>query len=328
MNRLRFVAKSLVHGAIDWSGRPRRQRQRLRGKLIILTYHSFCTAWPRGLFNSLPIHRFERQIRFLRNNFKLVSLQQGLGYLKQGLVDDQPWVAITIDDGFRDSYTHAWPVLQRYGVPATIFLATDFIDNGRPPWTTQLVEILDRTEAHVMEWPFRADLKNLVARSCIAQQLKNDWSSLPPVERFEKLTEFRRNLHVDEEVHYSSLAWRQINEMRADGVTFGSHTVYHSILPAVNSTVLVKELRESRNRLESELQEPCVLFAYPDGKHNRLSKEALESCGYQVAVTQDFGFNQHAEERLELKRIEIPYHDPLPSFRGRVSFALTRSEFH
>ena len=65
MNRLRFFAKSLAHGAIEWSGRPRRQRRRLRGKLIILTYHSFCTEWPRGLFSSLPVDRFEWQVRFL-----------------------------------------------------------------------------------------------------------------------------------------------------------------------------------------------------------------------------------------------------------------------
>lgn len=325
MNKLRFVAKSLIHGAVELTGRPRRQRQQLRGSLIILTYHSFCTDWPSRLFNSLPIDRFERQIRFLRENFKLVSLEQGLVYLQQGRVDDQPWVAITIDDGFRDNYTHAWPVLRRYGVPATIFLATDFIDTGRPPWPTQLVEILERTQMQIIEAPFRADIKSLAARSVIARQLKKKWSPLPPEVRFERLNDLRRHLRVDEVPRNLPLTWGLVQEMRAGGIHFGSHTVYHSILSEVDQTVLAQELQDSKYRLETELQEPCVLFAYPDGKHNGLSKAALESCGYQAAVTQDFGCNHDINGRLVLKRIEIPFNDPMPSFRCRTSLALTNN---
>ena len=326
MNKFRFAAKSLVHGALDWSGRPRRERRKLRGKLIILTYHSFCTNWPSGLFNSLPVNRFEQQIRFLKNNFKVVSLRQGLEYLQHGYVDEQPWVTITIDDGFRDNYSYAWPILQRYVVPATIFLATDFIDNGRPPWPTQLVEILERTKAKMMETPIKADLNNHNSRSDIARHLKKTWSPLSPVERFDRLAGLRRHLRVDDKSHYLPLSWEQIHEMWKGGIDFGSHTVYHSILTEVDQTISMRELQDSKCRLESELQEPCVLFAYPDGKHNSESKEALELCGYQAALTQDFGFNPDANSMLELKRIEIPYHDPFPSFRSRVSFALQQSE--
>lgn len=323
MNCWRFAVKSLVHGAIDWSGKPRRCRRQLRGKLIILTYHSFCTHWPRGLFNSLPIDRFERQIQFLKEHFKLVSLEQGVERLQQGVVDDKPWVAITIDDGFRDNYAHAWPVLQRYGVPATIFLATDFIDNNRPPWPTQLVEILERTPVRTMEAPFQADLKNFAARSIVAQQLKKDWSPLPPLERFERLATLRKHLKVNEETHYPALTWDQVREMRNTGIHFGSHTVYHSILPMVDQTVLVPEVQDSKYRIETELQELCMLFAYPDGKHNTLSKAVLESYKYQVAVTQDTGYNHDMKSQFTLKRIEVPFNDSMPSFRCRSSYALS-----
>ena len=84
MNWLRFAAKSLVHGGIEWSGWPRRLRERLRGHLVILTYHSFSDRWPRGLVNSLPVKRFERQIRFLKAHFEVVPLQSGLEYLGTG----------------------------------------------------------------------------------------------------------------------------------------------------------------------------------------------------------------------------------------------------
>lgn len=323
MNRWRFAVKSLVHGAIDWSGRPRRCRQQLRGKLIILTYHSFCTDWPRGLFNSLPIHRFERQVQFLKEQFKLVSLEQGVECLQQGVIDDKPWVAITIDDGFRDNYAHAWPVLQRYGVPATIFLATDFIDNNRPPWPTQLVEILERTPVRVMEAPFRADLKNLADRSLVARQLKKDWSPLPPLERFERLAALRKHLKVNEETHYPALTWDQVREMRKTGIHFGSHTVYHSILPAISDQIAKEEIRNSRQRLENELQEPCQIFAYPDGKYSDIVKNILVAQKFWLAMSQDSGINVKDSDLLVQKRIEIPFHDPMSSFRCRSSYALS-----
>jgi len=321
VNRFRFIAKSLIHGAIDWSGRSYLQRRNLRGKLIILTYHSFCTKWPRGLFNSIPINRFEKQVRFLKGNFQLVSLQQGIDNLRQGRRADKPYLAITIDDGFQDNYTLAWPVLQRYGVPATIFLATDFIDTGRSPWPTQLIEILERTKVQIMETPYRAELGTLDQRAVVARDLKKSWGSLPPMERFERLKQFRQHLRVNEDTHYPPLTWNQIHEMKAQGVQFGSHTVYHSILPKVKESVILKESNGSKQRIENVLHAPCQLFAYPDGKHNLPSKKILLSAGYLAAVTQDKGFNLDADNFLELKRIEVPFHDPMSSYRVRVSLA-------
>ena len=322
MNRFRFFAKSLVHGAINWSGRSSRQRERLRGQLIILTYHSFCTNWLHGLFPSLPINRFEQQLRFLQTNFKLVSLQQGMGYLQQGHTDEKPWLAVTIDDGFQDNYTHAWPVLQRYGVPATIFVATDFVDSGRLPWPTQLVEILERTPSKKMVFPFKADIGDLVTRSTIVKQLKRELSSLRPEKRFMEIAALRRHLQVKDQARYPPLTWQQIREMRSSGISFGSHTVFHSILPVSDDDVCAAEIRDSKNRIEEELQEPCLSFAYPNGNHGVREKELLESEGYRIALTQDFGVNETKTDPFSLSRIEVPYHDPLSTFRARVSCCL------
>lgn len=323
MNRLRFIAKAMVHGALDLFGDPHRQRVKLRGKLVILTYHSFSETWPKGLFNSLPIERFERQLRFLRRNFRVVSLEEGLRRLSNGDVDEQPWLAVTIDDGFADNYTLAWPVLRRYEVPATIFLATDFLDTGRPPWPTQIIDVLERTEAKTLMGPISAPLKGRTARANAAALLKRRFASLAPQERFAELASLRRALRVVESNTYLPLTWRQVREMSAAGVRFGSHTCYHSILPMVERTIATEELLASKERVEAELQLPCTEFAYPDGKHNPSTAAAVLACGYDVALTQDLGFNQGSEHRLALRRVEVPWHDPLQTFRCRTSLSLT-----
>jgi peptidoglycan/xylan/chitin deacetylase (PgdA/CDA1 family) len=319
MNRLRFVAKALIHGAAELTGGPRRQRQQLRGSLIILTYHSFCTDWPSGLFASLPIDRFERQIRFLRENFKVVTLEHGLNCIQQGQSGDKPWVAITIDDGFVDNYTHAWPVLQRYGVPAAIFVATDFIDTGRSPWPIQIVEILDRTEALSMEFPFHADLRSHTARSAVLEKLKRVWAPLRPEERFSRLIELRKYLRVDHSSQYLPLSWDQARKMQGGGMTFGSHTVYHSIISETDSRVTKEEILHSKQRIEEELHVPCNFFAYPDGGHNAKAADAVKSAGYLGGLTQNRGHNTILTNPFLLDRLEVPYHDPMATFRARVS---------
>lgn len=322
MNTWRFLAKTLVHGAMDLSGRPQRGRRRMRGKLIVLTYHSFCNEWPRGLFSSLPIERFEKQLRFLRRHFDIVDLAQGRAYLEEGRTADRPWVAITIDDGFRDNYTHAWPVLRRYAVPATVFLATDFIDTGRPPWPTQLIEIIERARVSDAAPPLANQLSNRATRAQLARALKAEWRTLPPQDRWARLVALRRQLKVGDDNHYPPLTWQQMREMQAGGIRFGSHTVHHSLLPHVSDDVVIAEVRASKQRIEAMLQTPCDAFAYPNGDHDARTRAFVAAERYRMALTQDAGANDATADTLALRRVEIPYHDPLSTYRVRVSGGL------
>ena len=322
--QFRFAIKSLVHGAVELSGRPERRRRKLQGDLFILTFHSFSSRKNQTAYGSLPIGRFEQQIQFLKRAFEVVSLEEGLVNLGRRRANAKPQLAITIDDGFRDNYDLAWPLLQQYSVPATIFLATDFIDSGRPPWPTQINEIFSQTTSWMMEWPFRENIKNLGGRAAAKQRLKNDWSRLVPKARFLELAKLRKHLGVPNRSLHSALTWAQVREMQNGGIKFGSHTVYHSILPAVPLLTMERELLDSKHRIESELQEPCQLFAYPNGDHNESSRNALETLGYKAAVTQDSGSNGYLSHSLALKRIEVPFNDPMPSFRARSSLALVR----
>lgn len=321
----RFVAKSLVHGAIELSGWPRMRRAKGCGKLIVLTYHSFNLGGQNGLVHSLPLNRFEKQLRFLKENFYLVSLTDGVAALERRDTADKPWLAITIDDGFRDNYEYAFPLLQKYGVPATIFLATDFLDEGVPPWPTRLAEMLESTRRLAVSSPFDYRLESWESRAELSRNLKVLYANLAPSDRLEALQELQQHLGVETQTKYPPLSWDQVREMKNKGIEFGSHTVYHSILPAVSHRVLLQELADSKARLETELEEPCVLFAYPDGKHSKATSVALQESGYRIAVTQDYGWNSPTTNRLSMQRIEVPFHDPLPTFRCRVSTALQRT---
>jgi peptidoglycan/xylan/chitin deacetylase (PgdA/CDA1 family) len=322
VNKLKYGAKAVIHGSLNLSGAPRRKRESLRGHLVVLTYHSFCLAWPRGLFGSLPVHQFERQLRFLRDRFEVVSLEKGLELISAGSVRDKPFLALTIDDGFEDNYTLAWPLLKEYEFPATIFLATDFIDSGRPPWPTQVGEILERTSLREMSFPFSASLGNMAEKSDASRKLTRHLATLAPSERFLRLDALRAHLRVPAGTKYRALDWGQVREMQRHGMRFGSHTVFHSYLPSSSDEVVKQELCSSKQRIEEELRHPCRLFAFPDGAYDASVVESVSLAGFDAAVTQVKGSNVGTTNQYALHRVEVPYHDPLASFKCRSSLAL------
>src|SRR4029077_17379648 len=75
---------------------------------------------------------FERVARFLARHHKVVSLREALHHLESGSTESV--IALTFDDGYQDNYLHAFPILHRYGLPATVFLTTGSIDSRDPLW--------------------------------------------------------------------------------------------------------------------------------------------------------------------------------------------------
>ena len=95
----------------------------------ILTYHKFCIGEAR-MPNTIKLSCFKQQMNFLReNDYRVISISQLLECIKNNFFPEKPAV-ITIDDGFKSVYNLAFPILKEYGFPATLYLYTDFIDNG------------------------------------------------------------------------------------------------------------------------------------------------------------------------------------------------------
>jgi peptidoglycan/xylan/chitin deacetylase (PgdA/CDA1 family) len=80
---------------------------------------------------------FESQMRWIRENRNPISGEQLRGYLAGGDVPPDS-VLVTLDDGYKDNYTTAWPILQRYEIPAVLFVATGFVDAKIPLYAAML----------------------------------------------------------------------------------------------------------------------------------------------------------------------------------------------
>jgi peptidoglycan/xylan/chitin deacetylase (PgdA/CDA1 family) len=114
------------------------------------------------------------------------------------------------------------------------------------------------------------------------------------------------------------LSWAQIAEMRREGLGFGSHTLSHVHLTQAEEGEAVREIAESRSRLEEALGEACLSFAYPYGEWNARVRELVQGAGYEVACTTVRSAARRGDDPLALPRINIRRYNVLPRFRYKL----------
>jgi peptidoglycan/xylan/chitin deacetylase (PgdA/CDA1 family) len=127
--------KQSMLGAYYWATLPVRLRAARRhaadhsAPVRIMFYHRVADEHPNDWTISTRV--FAKQIRWLRRRFELVTLAEGQRRIASGR-NDRPTACITFDDGYADNLRFALPFLMKYDVPFTYFVATEFIETGRP----------------------------------------------------------------------------------------------------------------------------------------------------------------------------------------------------
>jgi peptidoglycan/xylan/chitin deacetylase (PgdA/CDA1 family) len=104
----------------------------LRNTAVVVAFHRVRnTETPEGLTVSVPM--FEAYCQFFKRHFKVVPLRELVGMLERGMKLNRE-LAITFDDGYHDNFANAAPVLEKYGLPATFFVVTQWMGTDVVPW--------------------------------------------------------------------------------------------------------------------------------------------------------------------------------------------------
>jgi peptidoglycan/xylan/chitin deacetylase (PgdA/CDA1 family) len=277
-----------------------------RRKALIVTYHRFGDG-----VGATPARAFAEQLAYLWAHYAIVPLSAVQQHLREGRPLPNPAAAITVDDGYRDFYEVAFPILRRYDAPATLFAVTDFVDGRSWIWTDKARYILaraneQRVPAVASEWgidpgPGRASCLAVAGR--INEALKRE----PDEAKDRSIARIAAQLGVEvpavPPADYAAATWSELRAMSAAGVEVGSHTVTHPILTRVRADRLACELTDSRRRLEAMLDRPATVFCYPNGDYNRAIRDEVARAGYRLAVTTEPGLNDEASDPLALRRI-------------------------
>ncbi len=283
-------------------------RKRNEASARILYYHRVNDD-NDPFFPAISTELFEQEMRFLRRQYTVVSLSELLERLTGETA--KPVVAITFDDGYRDNFQNAFPILERYGLPATIFLTTGCMDAGETLWFESLASACKRTSREFLDleigsgerlW-MRTEAERLRANERVFAILR----TLPDVERRRCLARILRQLltHDDGDLKDRMLTWNQVRFMQSRGIDFGGHTVTHPFLSRMTSEGFLWEVSECKRRIEEEIQIPAMHFAYPNGREEDFgsaNKELVRKAGYRAAVTTIWGTNYGSTDPMELRR--------------------------
>jgi len=300
-------------------------RKRRGRNLQILIYHRVNDEGDQ-FFPGIPTGVFARQMEYLASHWNVLPLEDALERVKRKDVPDNA-MAITFDDGYRDNFLHAFPILKKLSLPATIFLATGVIGTGRTLWHDRVFSAFRETRVPVLTGiPSESDQYDLqTIESKLAAQgkiLRFIWS-LDEDDRTRWIDRLREKLQVSDhqDASKSMLTWDEIRLMHGQGVSFGAHTVTHPILSKLPSHRALEELQQSKATIERELQAPVRTFAYPIGRredYNEDTKRFVREAGYTCALTTVPGTNTDEANPFELRRA-TPWDEDIAGFAFRLN---------
>lgn len=292
--------------------------------LRVLAYHRVLPELDEASFEfdaelvSATRAEFDWQMAYVARRFNPVSCEQVAAALNGGPPLPKRAVMITFDDGFRDNYDVAYPVLHRRALSAVFFLTSGYIDKHEIFWFDWLVHVLLRTTATTI----RLDVLNLTLTMGPSIECRRQ-SAIELLRVLKVVTESERTVALQQLREATAVAiapvtdrqsacmtWDQIREMSAGGMEFGSHTVTHPILSTIGDLAHLRfELEESKAAIERETGRPVLALAYPVGGRMAVSDAvvaAVDQSGYKFAFTYEPGCNKPSRcERFLLKRLQV-----------------------
>jgi peptidoglycan/xylan/chitin deacetylase (PgdA/CDA1 family) len=278
---------------------------------------------------------FDAQMAYLRRNFRPVSIDEVLQANRERRALPPNSVLVSFDDGYRDNYQLALPILQRHGIRAVFYVTTGYLTDRRLFWWERINMHVRASTARELRLDYPApevlDLSTPAAKARAKQRLTRivkDHRALD-VERFlDGVTQGCGVRWSDEESRRHGdralMTWDDVRALRKAGMGIGSHTTTHRVLQTLAAADLETELRASRATLEEQLDEPVTTIAYPVGKSIAAFaavRRALADAGYELGFTTRPGMNTLPVEGdpFDLRRISVDRDRPAAWTRLRFA---------
>jgi peptidoglycan/xylan/chitin deacetylase (PgdA/CDA1 family) len=285
-----------------------------RQALSILIFHRVLPRRDPMRPGEPSVEDFDRFMSYLASHFKVLPLVQAVDRLRRGALPPRT-CCITFDDGYADNLTIAQPILERHRLPATVFIATGYLDGGRM-FNDAVIDAVAQTRRQEL------DLRHIELGQHAVATLQDRQSAIASILRQLKYrVPERRNRDVAKILECAEcgtlptdimLTSRQVTELSERGVEIGGHTVNHPILTSVRDDVASNEIAAGKRRLEELTGNSVRTFAYPNGRpcddyaarHVAMVKEL----GFDLAVSTSHGAGNSESDIFQLPRF-MPWGD-------------------
>lgn len=207
-----------------------------------------------------------------------LSLDEIYSRLTLGIAFKNPFVAFTIDDGYLDNYTNAYPIFKKYGVPFTIFVTTDFIDKKAILWWDCLEELILTHDTITISDGSNYPCKTYNQRWDTFRYLREKILMLDQRNLLSELNNMFTDYSIDWllPVMSKAMSWNQVKKLSCDPLcTIGGHSISHPALSSLTDEDAVNEIINGNKIIEEYIQKKVEYFAYPYGTPNEVGDREM-----------------------------------------------------
>jgi peptidoglycan/xylan/chitin deacetylase (PgdA/CDA1 family) len=293
------------------------------GRLSILIFHRVLPQ-PDPIFpGEMHAARFDHLMALVARAFRVMTLGEAVAARDAGRLPLRALV-ITFDDGYADNAEIALPLLRRYGLKATFFVASGFLDGGRM-FNDTVIESIRAAAAKRIDlgdWGLGArTLDGPDERRSVIEALLPRVKYLPLGERehfLSRLLQLTGHPHLPADLMMRS---EQVVELHRAGMEIGGHTVHHPILRVLDDAEAEAEITAGRMCLQALIGAPVDVFAYPNGRpmqdYDLRHVQMVRKLGFRCAVSTANGLSGPADDRFQLPRF-TPWDRSPARWMGRL----------
>lgn len=297
----------MMFSMIRMAGDAIAARSSAERRLCIVNYHQIFSDEHALLEEEPSVAKFRWQMELLAKAFNVIPLSQAVDALAAGTLPPRA-VCITFDDGYRSFQQHAFPILREYGLPATVFVASGYI-NETNMWNDRILKALECAPGPSI------DLRSLGLETYQIDDSKNRRQAISRITERVKYQSFdtRQAMAIKlEEITGKKLneplmlTAPMLRELSESGIEIGGHTVSHPILMQTDDQVALHEMETGKRDLEAIIQKPVQFFAYPNGKQgidfDERHVQLARQIGFSAAFTTAHGPATSKHDRFLLPR--------------------------
>lgn len=288
-----------------------------RGKLLVVMYHGVtATVHDPPVWTQLPVEQFRWQLEFLREHYRMISLGELVDAVRNNKRLPDRTALVTFDDGLKNNFTVAFPVLQELNVPAAVYLTVDLIGSRQILWVDELYLFLREAVARKLslDLPIGEAQEHLregqiwKSYEIMVEALKRSGAA-DRTREMDRLRTFMPSGLQSSHEDFCLLDWSEVRDMHRSGlVEFGVHTATHRILSELKEEEWEREIVQPKHTLERELNAEAASFCFPNGRpgvdFRTEHLDSLRKAGYACAFTTENAlYNLHGGDSMSIGRV-------------------------
>jgi peptidoglycan/xylan/chitin deacetylase (PgdA/CDA1 family) len=287
------------------------------GQSMVLLYHRVCSLDSDPQMLSITPENFYDQVSFLKKEYVLLTADEFADFVTRNKSLPPKSVLLTFDDGYADNFQIALPILESLGAQALFFITTSNIDTTKELWWDELERVF-LTTARLPEMIHLKTENNSSFKTGSEMDRYNVYNKLHPKikyshfeERENMLSDFRTwagITNTGRETH-RLMTWNEAVKMsKSKSAVIGAHSVHHVPLSVINYNEQLKEIKDSKELLESRLQLPVKYFSYPYGAKKDYTIDTVNICkslDFALSFSNFPGYIGRYTDRFQLPRVLV-----------------------